>query len=244
MSAEFNFRNELGALFRRVQEDSRLEVVNYQLGDPVSNPEMAVMEDRLGHEIPSSVKALYGSLGHATFQWRFSPALDEQTKGRVAEEFASAVSRGNLYSTAAAIRILPLGEVLFGEREELEDLKEVAGEGVFEFFGSSYAEGEFVNMLRPFDEVNEFFVMALVVRAEDPDWKLMLLQDYWADYESSRTVSLDDYLRFTVSTLGLVNARAELFGEYRGYRRESLSYSSEIASSKVPPMLRSLAAIL
>ncbi|MFI8371605.1 hypothetical protein [Streptomyces sp. NPDC085466] len=202
--------------------------------------ELEALEDRLGCRIPSSVRTLYGLLGSATFRWRFSPALDEQTKGRIAEEFATAVSRGNLYSAAAAIELLPLEEVLFGEENEVEYLDGAEGGDGLVFYGNSYSEEEFTAMLRPVDWVNDFFAMAFVVRPEDSEWKMILLQDYGADYESSRTVLLEDYLRFVISTLGLVNARAELFGEYRGYRSEVLRYAPDIAAARVPPMLRSL----
>ncbi|MGW6536156.1 hypothetical protein ACWGBV_04810 [Streptomyces sp. NPDC055051] len=217
-----------------------MEVTECEIGEPLPVSELDALEGRLGFRIPRSVRTLYGLLGSATFRWRFSPSLDEKTKGLIAEEFATAVSRGNLYSTAAAIELLPLEEVLFGEDNKVEYLDGAEGGDDLVFCGSSYSEEEFTAMLRPFDWVNDFFAMAFVVRPEDSEWKMILLQDYGVDYESSRTVLLEEYLRFVISTLGLVNARAELFGEYRGYRSEALRYAPDIAVARVPPMLRSL----
>ncbi|MEU1785517.1 hypothetical protein ABZ553_06445 [Streptomyces sparsogenes] len=218
-----------------------MELTSFDVGAPLPEAALAEVEERLGADLPDSLRRLYRSLSHTTLRWRFRPDLDEQTRVVVAEEFAKAVSRHNLYTTAGVIQILPLEKMLFDEEYALPrlELDEEEEEEQFEFDGHSYPESEFERMLRPFDLVDGFHAMAFVVQPSNEDWKMMLLNDYWASYEDSRVTYLDDYLEYIIATWGLVNARAELFGEYRGDRRPVLRFDPALAAARVPSILSS-----
>ncbi|WP_199869252.1 hypothetical protein [Streptomyces sp. Root63] len=236
-----DFSSELQKLANKISKNPRLEITSFALGDPLPENSLAEVEERLGANLPDSVRRLYRSLSHATLRWRFRPDLDEQTRITVADEFANAVSRHNLYTTAGSVEILPLEDMLFEEEYNLPSLEfdeEEDGED-FDFCSQKYPTREFERMLRPFDLIDGFFAMALVVQPSNDEWKMMLLNDHWSSYEESRVTYLDDYLAYTAATWGLVNARAEIFGESRGDRRPALRYDPELAASRVPPTLTS-----
>ncbi|MFC9625697.1 hypothetical protein ACFTXM_38975 [Streptomyces sp. NPDC056930] len=243
MFVKSEFRVELQGLADRIREDPRLELTSFEIGSPLPEESLTEVEERLGADLPTSLRRLYRSLSHAKLLWRFRPDLDEQTRITVAEEFAKAVSRHNLYTTAGSIQILPLEDMLFDEEYALPSLEldedEDEDEEQFDFDGHSYPEIEFERMLRPFDLVDGFYAMAFVVQPSNEEWKMMLLNDYWASYEESRVTYLDDYLEYVIATWGLVNARAELFGEYRGDRRAPLRFDPELAAARVPSVLSS-----
>jgi hypothetical protein len=111
-------------------------------------------------------------------------------------------------------------------------------EGTFDFDGALYSDNEFCAMLQPFDIIDDFFCMAFVALPGAPDWKLMLLGDYWIEYDGSRVVWLEDYLQFVLATWGLRRARAALFESYRGDRQPPLPYNEHLATSLLPPVLR------
>ena len=230
----FDFRAELNGLAGKIERNPLLELLAFEVGAPVTEESITDAEARFGAPLPAPLRRLYRSLGSATLRWRFKPDLDEQTRGRLTEEFAEAVTRHNLSAEAGAIGIVPLEDMLFNE--EYTPLQ-IESEGEFDFDGTVYSDNEFCGMLRHFDTINDFFAMSFVVQPGRADWKMMFLGHYWIEYDHSRVTYLEDYLRYVIATWGLVNARDELFSEHRGDRREPLRYDSGVAAARIPAIL-------
>ncbi|MEE1735805.1 hypothetical protein PUR49_04660 [Streptomyces sp. BE147] len=240
MTLEFEVRTELQVLASRIQEDPRLELTSFDIGAPLPETSIAEVEEILRTGIPESVRRLYRSMAHATLCWRFRPDLDELTRIRVTEDFAEAVSRNNLYTAAGSIRIISLEEMLLDEEYVVPSIEPDAEKDskLFVFDGEAYAENKFEQMLHPFDLVDDFFAMAFVVQPGKKEWKMMLLDDHWASYQGSRLTRLEDYLKYTIATWGLVNARPELFGRGRG-NHTPLGFDRALAAARVPSVLLS-----
>lgn len=233
-----DFRAGLAELAERVRRNPMLELLAYEVGEPVDEAQINNARERLGADLPEAVRRFYSSVGSAVLRWRFRPDLDERTLGRVRQAFDNTVSRSAVFEVAGAIEIVSLESLLFDEElrlppTELED-------ETFDFDGKDYPVDEFADMLRPFDVVSDFFAMAFVVRPGD--WPLMWLSDYWVEFDSSRIVPLDDYLRYVLDTWGLINVRAELFSQYRGDREPPMRYDPELVASTLRPFLATFAA--
>jgi hypothetical protein len=230
-----DFRAELDALAAKVLRNPLLELLEFRTGSPLPKESIDVAEQRFGAPLPASLRQLYGSVDGATLRWRFRPDLDERTRGRVNEEFATAVTRHDIFNVAGAVDILSLEHMLFDEEYRLPQSE--PDEGEFEFDEVVYSNNKFCGMLRLFDVVDDYFAMAFVPQPGRSDWQMIWLSDHWIEYDFSRVTYLEDYLRYVVATWGLVNARDELFGEYRGDRRKPLRYDPGIGAARVPAIL-------
>jgi hypothetical protein len=219
-----DFRAQLEMLARRIQQDPRLELLSLNIGDPLEPDRIDEIQRQFGAPIPDSVRALYGSLNGATLRWRFT-LTGEDTEPASYYEFCG---------ENGIINILSLENMLLNDDYSLP---QSGFEDAFDFDGAVYPDDQFCQMLRPFDILGEVHSMAFVTVPESVTWKLILLGDYWIEYDHSRTIHLDDYLRYIIATWGLAQSREELLSEYRGDQKEPLKYTRETAASATPPML-------
>lgn len=220
----YDFRGELARLASRVQQDPRLELLSFSIGDPLVPERIDGIQRRFDSPIPESVRALYGSLNGAKLRWRFAPT----------GESAEPASYYEFAGENGLINILPLEDVLLSEGYSLPQSE---FEDEFDFDGVVYPDNQFCRMLRPLDVLGEIYAVAFVVVPGSVEWKLMLLGDYWIEYDNSRVIYLENYLRYVIATWGLTQSREDLLSEYRGDLLEVLEYSRETATSAIPPIL-------
>ena len=202
------------------------------MSPPVTKESINAAEARFGTPLPTPLRRLYRTLGRATLRWCFRSSLDEQKRRRITKVPSNTIPEYGLFG--GAIDIASLEDMLF--HEEHTPLQ-IEPDGEFDFDGTVYSDNEFCRMIRHFDTVDEVYAMSFIVQPDQTDWKMMLLGDYWIEYDSSRVTYLEDYLRYIIATWGLVDAREELFSEYRGDRREPLRYDPGLAAAQVPTIL-------
>ncbi|MFF3334453.1 hypothetical protein ACFYWX_33720 [Streptomyces sp. NPDC002888] len=229
------FRSSLEGLARTIEAHPSLDLLAFELQAPAPAALINDVEARLGSSLPTPLRQLYGLLNGASLSWRFKPDLDSQNRSLLMEECADSATRNSLFGKAGGIEVLPIEDMLFDEEYSLPQSE--PDEGEFDFDGTVYSSNTFCGMLRPFDAVSDFFAMAFVVQPGKQDWKMMLLGDYWIEYDYSRVTYLDDYLSFTIATWGLVGARVGIFSDYRGDRKEPLRYNPELAKTHLPSIL-------
>jgi hypothetical protein len=226
---------QLEQLAHRVGTHPSLDLIEHDVSPPASGQAIHHAEHRAGVVLPSPVRHVYESANGAVVRWRFRPDIDLETKERVRSEFSTfRASPDSVFDVAGSIRLLPLEDMLLCDEYSLPTIDEVVGQ--FDFGGRVYTDNEFVRLLRPFDLIDDFFCMAFVV-ADAPDWPMLLLSDYWIEYDHSRVTYVEDYLRYVIATWGLRMARDRLFGEYRGDRRPALEFDADSAAAVVPPTL-------
>jgi hypothetical protein len=230
------YREEMESLAHRIGQHPLLELLEFDMGSPAERESIDGIERRLGFALSHSLRCLYGAFDGATLRWRVRGDLGEATQRRVDEELAPLAARYDIYNAAGVIQFLPMDEMFFGEDYEIEQLDPSGDQ--FDFCGDGYTNNEFTGMLRIFDAVNEFTAMAFVVQGGRSDWRMLRLTHNWFEFDQSRTTYLGDYFQFVIATWGLVSAREELFYEYRGDRRDPLTYDNDLALSKVPAILR------
>ncbi|MGW6310567.1 hypothetical protein [Streptomyces niveus] len=230
-----NLNAELRALAEKIEENPFLELTNFSLGLSAGSESLGNAEYRLGMSLPAPVRNLYESVNGAILSWRFREGVEREIPLAAREEIAAMSERYDVFHTAGIIRILPLEEMLFDDEYEIPQLDESGG--VFEFDGTSFTNNEFTKVLRIFDVLNEFTAMAFVSEAGRDDWKILRLTHNWFEFDQSRTIHLDDYLKYVLATWGLLSARAELLYEYRGYLREPVTFDAALATRLVPKVL-------
>ena len=229
---------ELGKLAGAVKAHPMLELLEHEVRPPVADKVVREVEKKLGHAVPDPVKSFYRQADGAKLSWRFKPRLSKKKKDQAREEFKELAAPPDIvFKVAGNINLLPLRDSLLDEEYAIPQNEEVEGE--FDFEGKVYSDNEFCRMLRPFDFIDDYYAMAFVVRPGVADWKMMLLGDYWIEYDSSRVTWLEDYLRFVVATWGIRRAREKLFSEYRGDKQPPLTFDAGLAAGVVPAVLTS-----
>jgi hypothetical protein len=228
----FNFRAELDSLATLIAQHPLTEVLAYEVGEPASPILIREVESKFGKEIPKSVVDLYGLLNGATLRWRFRSDLEEFQRNRIMEEFGSGTA---VFATAGAIELVPLEDALLHEDYTLLQMEEQSDDIVFD--NTTYTDNEFSGLLRIFDAVSDDTAMAFVTQPDTADWKLMWLQNSWAEYDASRVTWLNDYLRIVIATWGLFTARDSLFLEWRGYEDEPVTFDEGWAAALLPNVL-------
>jgi hypothetical protein len=232
-----NVRQRFDALATSIRSHPLLELLDYNVHPPVTDDVIAEAEARLHLTVPVAVRSLYETFDGMSLQWRFKPDVPPETQTRIKEELHPLTETPETaFTVAGNVHILPLQDLLLNEEYALPQTTE--NEGEFDFDGKRYSDTEFARMLRPFDEIDEYFCMAFVVQPERDNWKLLLLSDYWIEYDHSRTTWVDDYLEFVIATWGLRMARDRIFSKYRGDRESPLSFDGSLISGLVPPMLQ------
>ncbi|MDL4773859.1 SMI1/KNR4 family protein [Actinomadura xylanilytica] len=231
----FDFRAELDVLARRIEQNPMLELFSFEVCAPVSEEAVKDAEARFGAPLPAPLRRLYRTLGSATLQWCFRSSLDEQNRQQISEKPPNTIAEHGLFD--GSIGIASLENVLFNPEYTPLQLEY---ESEFIFDGTVYGDNEFCRMVRHFDTVDDCYAMSFIVQPDRTDWKMMLLGDYWIEYDYSRVAYLEDYLRYVIATWGLVDAREELFSEYRGDLREPLRFDPDLAAARVPTILSAM----
>lgn len=233
----FDLRGELDVLADKIRRHPMLELQAYQLGAPTPAAELDQVEQRLGTALPQEIRWLYGLFSTVTLRWRFRPDLDEQSRGRVIEEFTDRMDRHNLYHQAGAVEFVSLEDMLFHEDYGQPDIPE---DGEIEFGGRVYPAEEFSRMVRVFDRVSDFSAMGFVVRPGETAWPMLWLSDHWIDYHYSRMIHLEDYLRFVFAIWAREGEREELFSGYgRPDVPEPMRFDPAAAAGVLPSILTS-----
>jgi hypothetical protein len=231
-----NIVEELGGLAERVKAHPMLELLEYQVQPPVSDKVVREVEKKLGFAVPDPVKSFYRQADGAKLSWRFKPRLSKPKKDQARAEFKELAAPPDIvFKLAGNINLLPLRDSLLDEEYALPTSDEVEGE--FDFEGKVYSDNEFCRMLRPFDFIDDYYCMAFVTQPRVKNWKLMLLGDYWIEYDHSRVTWLEDYLKFVVATWGIRRAREKIFSEYRGDQQPPLTFDESLAAGVVPALL-------
>ncbi|MFG2090991.1 MULTISPECIES: SMI1/KNR4 family protein [unclassified Spirillospora] len=213
-----------------IRRDPLLELIEFEVGDPVPEESINAAEVRFGTPLPAPLRRFYRSLGSVSLYWCFKSSLDERTLQLISEWDPYMIPAPGVFD--GAVRIVPLEDLLFSEEFTMEQLEWQEGESEpeFDFNGTVYTNSDFGRMVRHFDAINLYYAMSFIVQPDHADWKMMLLGDHWIEYDNSRVTYLEDYLRYVIAARGLVSARVELFSEYRGDLHEPLRYDNAVVA--------------
>jgi hypothetical protein len=232
----FDLRHELDQLATKVDHHPLMELMSYEVNPPASADLVRDVQNTFGSTIPEPVLNLYRNLNGGTLRWRFRQDLDDAQQRQIIAEFTPMTNAPQYaFDVAGAFELVPLDDALLHEDYTLSQVE--YDEGGFVFDGATYSDNEFCAMLRIFDAVNDDSAMAFVAQPDLANWKLMWLTDDWMSYVTSRVTWLDDYLRLTIATWGLITARDKLFGEYEGYKQPPVIFDPERAAALVPGIM-------
>jgi hypothetical protein len=225
------------ALAEEIQGHSQLELVEFRLEPPAGEDEIARVEAEARRTAPESLKQFYREANGLVLRWRFRRDLPPEQRAAIELALGSPTpTEHELTESTGHVQLLSIADLLLNPEYDLPSENPI--QGFFDFDGRMYTDNEFCAILQPFDIIDDYYCMGFVAIPGATEWKLMLLGDYWIEYDSSRVTWLEDYLQLVIATWGLRRARPALFGAYRGDRQPPLTYDASLAAALLPSVLR------
>jgi hypothetical protein len=227
-------------LAEEIQSHPLLEVVEFKVNSPASESSFNQVEQKLAAPLAEAIRTFYRETDGLKLHWKLKSSTTyeelEEISSQYDDYWIESVEDG--YLPFAKINLLPLEETFF--TANWGDIIFSVTDELFGFAGITYSTKNFAKMLRPFDEFSVSHCMAFLVEEGVGDPKVLLLQDHYATWESSRLTNFESYLEFLLITRGIFQARLDIYGEYSGHTQPPLIRgSSDYLKIPVPKLFRS-----
>lgn len=235
------FWTNLDHLAEAIQRHPWLELQRYTTRPPASLTLIQESEEEFGSCLPQPLSEFYAQHNGVEFQWRLKEDLDPLLHQQILDAFTPFTSTPEyMFDLAGAINIVPVEHFLLLDDYRVPQVEISDPESAyhrFTFDNVNYSRNEFNAMLHVFDATWEDGAMAFVTQPGLPDWKMLWLTDNWIFFESSRTISLEDYLQLVIATWGLITAREVTFHQYQGFQEEPILFDQQLAARLLPEIL-------
>ncbi|HWW75289.1 MAG TPA: hypothetical protein VNZ44_07835 [Pyrinomonadaceae bacterium] len=227
------------AMVEEIKGHPRLEVVEFALNPPATADVFRQVEEKLKAAPSGPLREFYGRANGMRLRWKIKAGLSEAELEEVRAESPdySIESSENADIPFAQINLIPLEEALVTRR--WEEFEEAEDDEHFEFQGQTYLVREFGERVRPFDLFSTYNAMAFVTEEGNGDPPAMLLGDYYVEWSHSRLTDFASYVEMLLATRGVVKAREQVYGEYRGDLKPALKTGADYwTQERVPQLFR------
>lgn len=232
--------------FRKMAEEIKahpaLEVVAFKVKEPAPAAELRAAEEVLGAKLAAPLRRFYGEANGLHLHWRVREDTDAEELEKVREKFDDYDIQlpEDEDIPFAQIRLLGLLESLKKKRwPQIAQMAQSGGEQPFEFGRESYSYRDFGKRLRPFDIFTSYECMAFFVEEGVGDPKVLLLSDYYSEWNQTRVTDFASYMECLLATRGVSAARSKFFNEYRGDRKPPLKKGADYwTAGRIPKLFR------
>jgi hypothetical protein len=227
--------------FRAMVEELRLlpfvEVVKFEMPLPATEEDLEAVEKRLGAPLAGPLRDFYGLANGLELRWRIKPDLDEKEIKRLQRKssdypFELPEQDENPF---AYINLLPLRDSIV--RRRWKELNVQVEQETFEFGDKTRPYEEFRKSLKPFDLFSLYDCMAFQIEKGNSDPTVLLLSDYYIEWNNSRLTDFASYLEMLLVTRGIVQARDAIYADYRGDQKPPLRTPPSYWKKKHVPRL-------
>ncbi len=184
-----------------------------QISPPASKDLLDLVKFQSPFDIPKAIKEFYKEANGVVCTWSIKPGLDEGAMTRIYEQ---ELEPGYDYSKPlGAIHILPIEKVMVNAWKGPQET-DPGGDKEFEFSDQKFTYSSFGKLLKPFDLFSDIQCMAFLLLEETKEYKVMMMDDYYADWQNSLLTDFETYLSTICATKFMIPARAKIFKQYRG----------------------------
>jgi hypothetical protein len=227
-------------IVEEIQAHPFLEVTEFKINAPTSEASFNRVEQMISTPLAIAIRNFYCETDGLALHWKIKSSITdeelEELGSRYDDYWIESVEDG--YVPFAKINILSLEEAFI--ETNWEDIIFSGVNEQFDFAGTVYDSSDFAKMLRPFDLFSVTSCMSFLVEKGIGNPKVLLLQDHYINWESSRLTDFESYLEFLLVTRGVFQAREDMYAEYNGYLNPPLTISSsEWSELAVPKIFRS-----
>ncbi len=213
-----------------------LQVVEFSLNPPASSEALEAVEEKIGASLAEPIRRFYEEANGLKLHWRIKSHFTEQEldeiKGKYNDYWIEFPENKDI--PFAQINLISIDECINRNWDEiiipLEDQ-------TFEFQGTNYPHRDFAGRLKPFDLFSTYYCMAFFLEKGIGNPKVLLLSDYYIEWDASRITDFESYLEMLLVTRGIVESRRKIFGEYRGDLKPPLVIGADFQTQEHVPKL-------
>lgn len=210
-----------------------LSVEEGSIGDPAPPDMIERLEMVTSLTLPPDIKDFYLAANGLTFSYRLRGDLDEATRRSVQENGEQADF--DYSGILGSIRLLPIQSSLLDQNwkppTEAGTMIEFAGKSM------GLAElGQRTKLMDMYETVNDADAMAFLTEPCSGSWRIVMLDNYLADWRSSRLTDFATYIQVMAVTRFTIPSRRRIFGKYRGDLEPILRWEDLNTSALVPTL--------
>jgi hypothetical protein len=192
-------------------------VTRYSIRPPAHSLLLRKAESFADAPLPEALKRFYEKCDGLQLRWfhrrseNFDPEADYSSSD---EPFDLQFPDEDELQATGCVNILPISAVFSsgGEWEGLIWRHTTSNLAKVEFGSKQYPRLDFLQSVRPLDQFDSYYNMALVFAAkEDSKIPIVMGRNHHSDYGSSKVVEFKTYIEFILKTKGLVAARPRYF---------------------------------
>lgn len=235
-----NYRDTFLKIADDIRSHPDLELVDCCIGDELGQGGIEAKKEELWGAVPyfktirmDAIFDFYRECNGVHISWRLSPDVQsERLPDFIARFPILAISRNE---TLGCIRILPFDDVFIIMHRYFDTSDQ--GEHFTQFCDYTYEGDSFGKILFLFDLYSDTCAMSFVPDEDEHAPKVILVQDYYIVWDSSRVTFFESYVNFLAASRGLILSRETVFGEFRGDKLEPIEFASPPYGTSVEPSL-------
>jgi hypothetical protein len=220
---------------KKLRNHPLIEIEVEQINPPIDANLFINLQFAEGVIIPKNIESFYRTANGLTLIWHIKSGLDHETMDKI---YSTEEEPGYDYKQPlGTIRILPLEQVLINDwQPPLET--DPGGSNSFPFIDKTYTYASFGKMLRPFDIFSNVQCMAFIIFPDETEYKVIMLDNYYADWHHSRITDFETYIKAMCETGFTIPSRQRLFKQFRGDMEPALNFESLSHDTIVPALLK------
>lgn len=204
-----------------IKQHPYIVVTEEQINPPASEDLFDLVKFQSVCDIPSAVKDFYKQANGVVCRWSIKPDLDEKIMTSI---YQQELEPGYDYTKPlGAIHILPIEKVMVNAWQGPQET-DPGGDKELEFSGQKFTYGSFGKLLKPFDLFSDIQCMTFVLLRETNEYKVMMMDDYYADWQNSLLTDFTTYLSAICAMKFMIPARAKIFKQYRGDLKPAVTW--------------------
>jgi hypothetical protein len=241
-----SYVKRLRAAAAEIEAHPHLRVYKFKVNPPAGAESFAEVERRLGARLAKPIRDFYSEADGLELRWGLKKGLSEEELDKVADRYDDYTppedeEPNEREDPFARINLLPLEDAFYRRKWKVLAEGGEAGD-TFEFQKKTHNRREFGRRLRPFDEYSTYDCMAFLLEEGVGDPKALLLSDHYVEWDGSRLTDFASYMEMIIATRGIVEARSDVYGEYRGDLKKPLVTGADYwKPSRVPKLFRAKA---
>lgn len=208
------------------------------IGDPAAPDMIERLEMVTSLYLPQDIKEFYLAADGVTFRYRLRDGLDDATLRSIRENGEQLDF--DYSGTLGSIRLLPIQESLLDLHWKPPTTAQDAGTRI-DFAGTelSLAElGARTKLLDRYEPVNDAEAIALITDPDPDQWKVLMLDQYLADWQNSRLTDFRTYILAMCATRFTIPSRRRVFSKYRGDKEEMLRWEMLAEEDLLPALFK------
>jgi hypothetical protein len=229
-----------------IESHPLLEVVDFRVNPPASDEIMTLVEERLGVPLSDPIRTFYQETNGLRLYWKIKPGLTDEELDVIEEEYddydigvPDEEEDTDDENPFAHINFLSIEDCIINRdwRGKIIYDEITSDEETVNFSGVTYQEKTFQNQLKPFDLFSSYACMAFFLEEGVSDPKILRLSGHYAEWDNSKVTNFKSYMEMLFVTRGIVDARGEIYSEYRGDRKPLLITNSDYWNEENIPKL-------